>query len=175
MSRSALPLMAFMALTLSGCIFLEPTTSLAPAEHHGTVSDEPSPDTALSVDTLRTGRYRLTRTLPTREQANLLEQIVEITIASRFAPSVGDGIRHVLSRTGYSLCPENAQNQLLYSRELPAAHFAIGPLRLNTALQMLAGPAWRVEIDEVSRSICYHLDPQYLPLAAAALAGRTAP
>lgn len=118
-------------------------------------------------DVVRSGRYTLTRTSPTAAQEDLLSQIVEVTIPSSIKPSVGDAIRHALSRSGYSLCAQTPQSQVLYSRDLPAAHYKIGPMRLRDALQVLGGPAWRVEADEVQRTVCYSLRNGYkLPLYA---------
>jgi type IV pili sensor histidine kinase/response regulator len=61
----------------------------------------------------------------------------------------------VLQRSGYSLCPISATVKVLFSRPLPAAHYQLGPLALDTALEVLAGPAWQLVADDVGRSVCF--------------------
>ncbi|MFW0756413.1 PilL N-terminal domain-containing protein [Pseudomonas sp. H11T01] len=104
---------------------------------------------------LRYGRYTLVSTTPTTEQKDLLAQIIEVTIPSNLSPSVQDALLHVLQRSGYSLCPATASVQVLFTRPLPAAHYRLGPITLRNALQVLAGPAWQLTVDEVSRSVCF--------------------
>ena len=104
---------------------------------------------------LRYGRYTLVSTEPTTEQRYLLAQIIEVNIPSSLNPSVQDALQYVLQRSGYSLCPVTASVKLLFTRPLPAAHYRLGPIPLRRALQVLAGPAWQLTTDEVSRSVCF--------------------
>ena len=104
---------------------------------------------------LRYGRYTLVSTEPTTEQRYLLAQIIEVNIPSSLNPSVQDALQYVLQRSGYSLCPVTASVKLLFTRPLPAAHYRLGPIPLRSALQVLAGPAWQLTTDEVSRSVCF--------------------
>ena len=77
--------------------------------------------------------------------------------------SVGDAMRHVLLRSGYRLCdaPEAAT---LYALPLPAAHLRLGPLMLRDALLTLAGPAWELSVDDLTRQVCFsrHGAPTFL-------------
>lgn len=105
---------------------------------------------------LRYGRYTLVSTEPTTtEQRNLLAQIVDVSIPSNLNPSVQEAMHYVLQRSGYSLCPAAEPVKILFTRPLPAAHYRLGPISLSNALQVLAGPAWQLTIDEVSRSVCF--------------------
>ncbi|WLG48591.1 PilL N-terminal domain-containing protein [Pseudomonas sp. FP1742] len=104
---------------------------------------------------LRYGRYTLVSTEPTTEQRDLLAQIMEVNIPSSLSPSVQDALQYVLQRSGYSLCPVTASVRVLFTRPLPAAHYRMGPIPLRSALQVLAGPAWQLTTDEVSRSVCF--------------------
>ena len=104
---------------------------------------------------LRYGRYPLVSTEPTPEQRDLLAQLIEVTIPPTLNPSVQDALHHVLQRSGYSLCPSTPSVQVLFTRPLPAAHYRLGPITLRNALQVLAGPAWPLTVDEVSRSVCF--------------------
>jgi len=104
---------------------------------------------------LHYGRYTLVSTEPTTEQRDLLAQIIDVNIPSSLSPSVQDALQYVLQRSGYSLCPVTASVKVLFTRPLPAAHYRLGPIPLRSALQVLAGPAWQLTTDEVSRSVCF--------------------
>ena len=104
---------------------------------------------------LRYGRYTLVSTEPSTEQRDLLAQIIDVSIPSSLSPSVQEALQYVLQRSGYSLCPVTAAVKVLFTRPLPAAHYRLGPIPLRSALQVLAGPAWQLTIDEVSRSVCF--------------------
>ena len=104
---------------------------------------------------LRYGRYTLVSTEPTTEQRDLLAQIIDVSIPSNLNPSVQEAMHYVLQRSGYSLCPAAEPVKILFTRPLPAAHYRLGPISLRNALQVLAGPAWQLTTDEVSRSVCF--------------------
>ncbi|MGA3797602.1 PilL N-terminal domain-containing protein [Pseudomonas fluorescens] len=104
---------------------------------------------------LRSDRYTLVSTEPTTEQRDLLAQIIDVSIPSSLSPSVQDALQYVLRRSGYSLCPAADPLKVLFTRSLPAAHYRLGPTPLRSALQVLAGPAWQLTTDEVSRSVCF--------------------
>jgi type IV pili sensor histidine kinase/response regulator len=104
---------------------------------------------------LRYGRYTLVSTEPTTEQRDLLAQIINVSIPSNLNPSVKEAMHYVLQRSGYSLCPAAEPVKVLFTRSLPAAHYRLGPIPLRSALQVLAGPAWQLTTDEVSRSVCF--------------------
>ncbi|AZC38273.1 PilL N-terminal domain-containing protein [Pseudomonas chlororaphis] len=104
---------------------------------------------------LRYGRYTLVSTEPTTEQRDLLAQIIDVSIPSNLNPSVQEALQYVLQRSGYSLCPAAEPVNVLFTRPLPAVHYRLGPISLRSALQVLAGPAWQLTTDEVSRSVCF--------------------
>lgn len=157
---------------LSACTAQAPNTS-----PHQPLIDSDSNRAQLSIGTtevsqpeLRYGRYTLVSTEPTPEQRDLLAQLIEVTIPSNLNPSVQDALHHVLQRSGYSLCPASPSVQVLFSRPLPAAHYQLGPTTLRNALQVLAGPAWPLTVDDVSRSVCFTqqtTDRADLPLMSA--------
>lgn len=71
-------------------------------------------------------------------------------------------MQYVVNRSGYSLCgPEQGHVNILFTRPLPAAQYKLGPMSLRNTLQVLAGPAWQVKVDEVVRSVCFVLRPGY--------------
>lgn len=119
------------------------------AQHSRGIAEESHPTE------LRYGRYTLVSTEPTTEQRDLLAQIIDVSIPSSLNPSVQDALQYVLLRSGYALCPVTASVRELFTRPLPAAHYRLGPIPLRSALQVLAGSAWQLTTDEVSRSVCF--------------------
>lgn len=115
-----------------------------------------------SPEVVRYDRYTLVNTRPTDAQRDPLNQIVDITMPASIVKSVGDGFRYLLLESGYSLCPSNSPvfSELL-SRPLPAVQRSIGPVRLSEALQIVAGQAWRLRVDDVNREICFTLRDEY--------------
>ncbi|WP_153786194.1 TcpQ domain-containing protein [Pseudomonas sp. EMN2] len=118
---------------------------------------------------VRYGRYTLVSTQPDASQRDLMAQIIDVTIPSRMTPSVRDAMLYVVDRSGYALCPPSSQHvNILYTRPLPAAQYKLGPMTLRNTLQVLAGPAWQVKVDEVNRQVCFVLRPGYqLPAPSA--------
>lgn len=109
-------------------------------------------------DVVRYDRYTLVSTRPDDAQRDPLNQIVDITMPAQLVKTVGEGFRYLLLESGYSLCSAttSAFSELL-SRPLPAVQRDIGPVRLSEALQIVAGPAWRLKVDDVNREICFEL------------------
>lgn len=103
---------------------------------------------------VRYGRYTLVELAPPAAQRDLLLQVVDVAMPKEARATVGDGLRHLLQRSGYRLC-ETAQTSGLYALPLPAAHLHLGPLTLRDALLTLAGPAWDLEVDDHIRQVCF--------------------
>jgi type IV pili sensor histidine kinase/response regulator len=106
-----------------------------------------------SVPVVRQGRYTLVELAPEAAQRDLLRQLVEISIPPALEASLGDALRHVLRHSGYRLC--EPPDEALAALPLPAAHRRLGPMTLRQALETLAGPAWALSVDEVSRELCF--------------------
>jgi type IV pili sensor histidine kinase/response regulator len=123
---------------------------------------------------VRYGRYTLVNTAPEVEQRDLMSQIIDVNIPGNMHPQVQDAMQYVVDRSGYTLCPASTDHVgILYSRPLPAAQYKLGPMTLRNTLQVLAGPAWLVKVDEVSRNVCFTLRAGYeaprLPAVSAPL------
>ncbi|QHC91335.1 PFGI-1 class ICE element type IV pilus protein PilL2 [Pseudomonas chlororaphis] len=111
---------------------------------------------------VRYGRYTLVSTLPDSGQRDLMAQIIDVNIPANMKPNVRDAMQYVMDRSGYSLCSADTGHvNILYTRPLPAAQYKLGPMTLRNTLQVLAGPAWQVKVDEVNRQVCYVLRPGY--------------
>lgn len=96
-------------------------------------------------------------------QQNLLLQVVDASIPATPQPTVEDGLRHVLQRSGYSLCDDDSNSTPLYDLPLPAAHLRLGPILLHDALLTLAGPAWELQVDDRVRQVCFTTRLEALP------------
>lgn len=143
---------------LAGCA----SSSLIPSPY------PPSPTVSASltdkrIPVVRYGRSTLVELAPEPAQRDLLQQTVEVSIPPTLDANVGDAMRHVLLRSGYRLC-DAAEAATLYALPLPAAHLRLGPLMLRDALLTLAGPAWELSVDDVTRQVCFsqHGAPTFL-------------
>ncbi|HGW5375681.1 TPA: PilL N-terminal domain-containing protein [Pseudomonas aeruginosa] len=115
-------------------------------------STEPSPE---YIPVARQGRYTLVELAPAAAQRDLLLQVIDVSMPADAHASVGDGLRHVLKRSGYRLCDDTSATRELYLLPLPLAHQRLGPMTLRDALLTLAGPAWAMRADDRVRRICF--------------------
>ena len=119
------------------------------------------------TEVLREGRYTLINFSPEDGQKYLLDQSVSVNMLGKkkraLTATVEQGLRTTLKDTGLSLCHSFNQNEptlsTLYSRSLPKVHYQFGPMALRDALQMLAGPAYEITINDVTRTVCFKLRP----------------
>lgn len=106
------------------------------------------------VPVVRYNRYTLVELDPTAAQRALLLQVVDVSMPNTLHASVGDGLRHVLQRSGYQLC-DGQETAALNALPLPAAHYHLGPLQLRDALITLAGLERTLQVDHTERLICF--------------------
>ncbi|CUJ75495.1 integrating conjugative element protein PilL%2C PFGI-1 class [Achromobacter xylosoxidans] len=119
------------------------------------VSAAPQTSTPEFIPVVRYGRYTLVEMAPTAAQRDLLMQVIDVAMPEDARATVGDGLRHVLKRSGYQLCETAHAVIELYALPLPAAHLHLGPMTLRDALLTLAGPAWELHADDRARQICF--------------------
>ncbi|CCW28953.1 PilL N-terminal domain-containing protein [Xenorhabdus nematophila] len=112
-------------------------------------------------EVVRYDRYLLVDTSPEISQRYPLKQMVQLKMPSSLKPTVGEAMRYALRQSGYRLCSVSGQAEILYQQPLPAPHYQLGPVRLNVALQLLAGSAWKLEVDNIQRVVCHSLRPEY--------------
>ncbi|OBX06775.1 pilus assembly protein PilL [Gallibacterium salpingitidis] len=110
---------------------------------------------------IETDRYQLTNIDTQITQKYLLDQFVIVKMQPKKNQKflLEQGLRFTLEDTGLALCSSLGQPHLstLYSRPLPKIHQKFGPMRLRDALQMLAGPAYQLTINEQTRTVCFQL------------------
>lgn len=139
------------ALT-SGCATT--TEPLAPGAVEE-VPAAPEPETPEYIPVVRYARYTLVELAPAAAQRDLLLQTIDVSMPEDARATVGDGLRHVLKRSGYQLCETAHAVIELYALPLPAAHLHLGPMTLRDALLTLVGPAWELHADDRARQICF--------------------
>ncbi|HGX9192139.1 TPA: pilus assembly protein PilL [Escherichia coli] len=115
---------------------------------------------AVMPEVVRYDRYLLVSTSP---QQPPLEQLTTLSIPPGFHPTVGEALQYLLRDSGWNLCLADARRAQLYGLPLPLSQYNTGPLRLKTALQLLAGPAWRITSDENHREVCFASDHSLPP------------
>lgn len=135
-----------------------PTPSAAVTRNVQTVAPD---EYARTPEVVRYDRYLLVSTDPMAAQRDPLSQIIDIRIPSSLHPTVADALRYALKQSGYSLCATGTANGVLYRQPLPAVQYQLGPMRLRSALQVMAGPAWQLEVDDVQRVVCHSLRDGY--------------
>ncbi len=144
----------------------------------GTAGDQSVPVAASSfpkpVSVVRYGRYTLVELAPDTAQQELLNQVVDISIPSTMSTTLGDALGYLLLRSGYQLCETRDEVGRLYALPLPAAHMHMGPMFLRDALQTLAGPAWQLQVDDVTRQVCFTLSAKAANIALPTTARSTA-
>ncbi|MDE5254646.1 PilL N-terminal domain-containing protein [Pseudomonas aeruginosa] len=140
------------AALASGCATT--TAPLVPDAIEGNLLRSPTRGPEF-IPVVRYGRYTLVELTPTAAQRDLLLQTIDVFMPEDARATVGDGLRHVLKRSGYQLCETPRAVTELYVLPLPAAHLHLGPMTLRDALLTLAGPAWELHADERARQICF--------------------
>ncbi|WP_080693470.1 PilL N-terminal domain-containing protein [Pseudomonas chlororaphis] len=144
---------------MSALVILAALTGCTVPSKHRSAVDAPrtvcnSSEDVKHLSAVRYGRYTLVELRPEPGQLDLSQQVVDAAIPAQLSATVGDGVQHLLQRTGYSLCHTD-ETAALYALPLPAAHLRLGPQKLRNALQTLAGPAWRLTLNQGSREVCF--------------------
>ena len=109
------------------------------------------------ADEVQVGRYSALRAAPTAAQSHLLATLVTVRFPASVT-TVGEAVQHLLARSGYRLADEVAADPArvgLFQLPLPAVHRALGPMSLQSALETLAGPAFRLVEDPVHRLLSF--------------------
>ena len=156
---------------ISGCASIGEPVVLPDVQEADTAPQTPTHE---FIPVVRYGRYTLVELAATASQRDLLLQVVDVVMPEDARATVGDGLRHVLKRSGYRLCEPTPAIADLFALPLPAAHLHLGPLTLRDALLTLVGPAWDVNVDDRARQVCF-AHPGEAPDSPAADAAAVAP
>lgn len=129
---------------------------IEPLIQHRIVKDDIYTETAeLNPEVVRYDRYLLVDSKPQNGQKYLLEQMVTVNMKG-FGLTVENGMWNTLNGTGYTLCsPVNQSVSSLFGLSLPNVHYKFGPVRLRDAMQMLAGEAYSLTVNDALRQVCY--------------------
>jgi conjugative transfer region protein (TIGR03748 family) len=137
-------------IAVVGCATPEHPTGPSP-----TTNGPPQALVAPASPVIRYGRYRLVELTPDQAQIDLMQQVIDVTISPVMVSTVADALRYVLRWSGYQLCENAPERQELEALPLPAAHLHLGPMTLRDALEVLAGSAWHIDVDEGTRRVCF--------------------
>ena len=110
------------------------------------------------------GRYTSKDSTPEESTLKPLEVVAQIHFPRSTVVTVGEAIRHTLLRTGYSL-PDPAALPIYERRvldlPLPESQRVLGPFRVKDILQVLLGPAWQLNQDDIQRIVWFSVAPAY--------------
>lgn len=162
-SYYAFPACLLAAAVLTGCVQpqknlqRDPISPIAGVTLSSNVKSAQPDVFATPIEVVRYDRYLLVSTSPSLAQRAPLEQVIDIRIPASVTPTVADAMRYALRQSGFSLCSITSANRVLYTQALPGVQYQLGPIRLAEALQILAGPAWQLDVDSVQRVVCHSL------------------
>lgn len=109
---------------------------------------------------MQVGRYSVWPVTATQAQAAPLSAIVTVRFP-RPVHTVEQAIQHLLDGSGYRLAgTPDSPAAIMLAQSLPEVHRSLGPLRLNQALQILAGPVFQLVQDPLHRRIAFELCTQ---------------
>lgn len=132
------PIIVFPTLLLPLCI-----SSLSHAEEY-----------------VRTDRYTLATIDPRGDQAAPLTAVVTMTFGSHIQ-TVGQAIDEILEGSGYRWIVQAGaikdSDMLLNDLPLPAVVRTIGPIRLQDALDTIAGESWGLVVNNTNRTLWFEL------------------
>lgn len=145
-----------VVLMVSACTARQPARPVTPVTDRITHADSSSPAPA---EVVHTARYTLVNISPDEVLRQPLRQITRHTLPAtkrHSASTRGDALRAWLAGTGYGLClPASREVRGLFSSPLPEVWRSTAPMRVESALQAIAGPAWKMNTDERTRTVCF--------------------
>lgn len=107
------------------------------------------------------GRYVRVVAVPAQEQIEPLQTIVSVTFPRREIATVGDAARYLLRRTGYAMPAVDTQAFPDHAKvarfPLPEVHRRFDGVTIASALEALAGGAYRPVIDDAERTVVFEL------------------
>lgn len=109
---------------------------------------------------VRTDRYTLATIDPRGDQAAPLTAVVTMTFGAHIQ-TVGQAIDEILEGSGYRWIVQAGaikdSDMLLNDLPLPAVVRSIGPIRLQDALDTIAGESWGLVINHTNRTLWFEV------------------
>ena len=118
------------------------------------------------AEEVQVGRYATVRAVPTLAQVNLLAAPVTVQFPAS-VDTVGKAVEYLLRPSGYRLAADavaDPARAALLDFPLPAVHRTLGPMALQSALETLAGPAYRLVEDPAHRLVSFERCPGSRPV-----------
>ncbi|HCA7140267.1 TPA: response regulator [Klebsiella michiganensis] len=145
------PVAVITTILLTACA----PKSVTRPESAPVISASPTP-----VEVVHTARYTLVSLTQDEVLRYPLRQVASHSFPAPKKngklPTRGDALQLWLTGTGYGLClPVTDDSRQLFSSPLPDIQRSAGPIRIDDALKIIAGPAWTMAVDEVTRTICF--------------------
>ncbi len=115
---------------------------------------------ASAEEYVRTDRYTLATIDPRGDQAAPLTAVVTMTFGAHIQ-TVGQALDEILEGSGYRWIVQagatNESDMLLNDLPLPAVVRSIGPIRLQDALDTIAGESWGLVVNHTNRTLWFEL------------------
>lgn len=103
-------------------------------------------------------RYTYIQPIATQEQSNELDILIE-TSFPKSVNKIIPAVEYLLLRSSYQLVMDY-KAEVLGNIDLPEVHKKIGPIKLKEAIKLLIGNSWKLEIDDINRTMTILLKKQ---------------
>lgn len=114
---------------------------------------------AYSLDGVQVSRYSTLSPVPPASQVNPLDAVIQVSLPRQQVSTVGDAINYLLLRSGYRLYEQQGDDvKSILSLPLPEVHRQLGPYSVQTALGVLMGQSYSLNVDHAHRQIQYKTD-----------------
>ena len=115
-----------------------------------------SPVASAEDDYIHTDRYTLAKVEARNDQKSPLTTVITLSFGTDIK-TVGQALQELLQGSGYRWESQNGEHndQLLSELPLPAIVRTLGPIRLNDALDVVAGEAWGLVVNETNRTVWF--------------------
>lgn len=107
------------------------------------LSDVALATSVLAPESVRVARYT-ERVGPDSAERDPLAIVASLRFPREIVVTVGDGLRYLLQRTGYSVVTGDAASEHLLALPLPESHRQLGPHRVRSITEILVGDAFVV-------------------------------
>ncbi len=105
-----------------------------------------------SGDAVPVGRYTTIDAISEAE-VDPLAVVAQLRFPRDVVSNVGDALAYLLQRTGYAIQPTDEYSTRLFNLPLPDSQRQLGPARVSSLAQVIAGNKYRLCIDRYARRI----------------------